>query len=425
MTNYRKYLLIFSGLLLAYKYFGLVIKKVPFTDVLVESEQSAILILALLTVYFGTHYSWSWLRGKNRADSKFEFCSAILIALIALSSVLYDYLVTFGIDWKVLFIGLVILLFGLLPAICLYLTITAIFSIRSKAEMTKLGVGRIPSASKAFFFGGAVLLILSLLIFGLFFYFHQMLPDVLQRYWLAVFLTPSVLINLEDVANLFLLLGPSKLRENSLKRLKLSRRAMDIHEMYYQYIGIEKSLAYDIPEVSRYAYEGDVESLKSMLACGEDPNCQDSRGWSPLMYAAAENQPEIVDLLLDYGADPNISNYLGRTALMYAANYGLEEIVRKLLSHGAITNVTSYLIGSPPLSAASARGHLAVVKLLIQHDADFNYTDSDGKTALALAMESGHGETAKYLRRVMLENDDRSDNEKADFLTKTDWVEKR
>lgn len=65
MTNYRKHLLIFSGLLLAYKYFGLVIEKIPFTDVLVESEQSAILILTALTVYFGIHYSLSWLGQKS------------------------------------------------------------------------------------------------------------------------------------------------------------------------------------------------------------------------------------------------------------------------------------------------------------------------------------------------------------------------
>lgn len=425
MTNYRKYLLIFSGLLLAYKYLGLAIEKIPFTDVLVESEQSAVLILTALTVYFGTHYSSSWFGSKNRADSNFEFYSTILIALIALASVLYDYLTTFGIDWIVLCLGLGILLCGLLPAICVDLTITAIFSIRSKAEMTKLGVGRIPSASKALFFSGAILLILSLLTFGLLYYFHQMLPDVLQKYLLVVLLIPSVLINLENVANILLLLGPSKLRESSLQRLKLPRRAMDIHEMHYQYIGIEKLQAYDIPDICKYAWIGDVDNLKSILAGGEDPNCQDSRGRSPLMYAAAENRPEIVDLLLDYGANLNIANYLGRTALMYAANYGLEEIVRKLLLHGAITKVASDLISSPPLSAASAKGHLAVVKLLIEHGADFNHTDGDGKTALALAMESGHGETARYLRRIMLESDDRSDDEKANFLRKTDWVAKR
>lgn len=425
MTSYRKYLLIFSGLLLAYRYLGLAIEKIPFTDVLVESEQSAILILAALTVYFGTHYSWSWFGRKDRADSGFEFYSTMLIALVALGSVLYEYLTSFGINWIVLCLGLGILLFGLLPAICMDLIITAIFSIRSKTEMTKLGVGRIPSASKAFFFSGAILLILSLLIFGLLSNFHQMLPDVLQKYWLVILFIPTILINLENIANILLLLGPSKLRESSLNRLKLPRRAMDIHEMHYQHIGIEKLKEYDIPDICKYAWVGDAENLRRVLASGEDPNCQDSRGWSPLMYAAAENRPELVDLLLDYGADPNVANYLGRTALMYASNYGLEEIVRKLLSHGAITNAAWDMISSPPLSAASARGHLAVVKLLVENGADLNHIDGDGKTALALAMESGHGETAKYLRKSVLERDRRSDEEKSAALRKTDWVVKR
>src|SRR5690606_10319393 len=163
---------------------------------------------------------------------------------VALGSVLYEYLTSFGINWIVLCLGLGILLCGLLPAICLDLIITAIFSIRSKTEMTKLGVGRVPSASKAFFFSSAILLILSLLIFVLLSIFHQMLPDVLQKYWLVILLIPTIIINLENIANILLLLGPSKLRESSLNRLRLPRRAMDIHEMHYQYIGIEKLKEY-------------------------------------------------------------------------------------------------------------------------------------------------------------------------------------
>lgn len=425
MKNHKSYLLIISGILLAYKYFGVVIEKIPFTDIHVESEQNAVLILAALVVFFGSHYSWSWLRGKNLDDSAFEFYSTILIALFALGSVVYGYLVAFGVNWIVLSLGLGILVLGLLPAICIELIVTTVFSIRSKTEMTKMGVGRIPSASKAFFFAIAALLPLSLLIFGLILKYSYMLPRVLQDYWVLLFVIPGALINLENMVNILLLLGPSKLRNGALERLRLARRAMDIHEMHYQFIGVEKQQAYEIPEICRYAWSGDIDNLKRKLSNGEDPNIQDLRGWTSLMYASAENSPEIVDLLLDYGADPNTTNYLGRTALMYASSYGFDDIVRKLLSHGAIANVADELISSPPLSVASAKGHLAVVELLAENGADLNHEDSDGKSALVLSMENGHGEIAKYLRKKLLETDHRSAEDKAKSTSKFDWVAKR
>ena len=110
---------------------------------------------------------------------------------------------------------------------------------------------------------------------------------------------------------------------------------------------------------------------------------------------------------------------------MYASSYGFDDIVRKLLSHGAIANVADELISSPPLSVASAKGHLAVVELLAENGADLNHEDSDGKSALVLSMENGHGEIAKYLRKKLLETDQRSAEDKAKSTSKFDWVAKR
>lgn len=50
-----------------------------------------------------------------------------------------------------------------------------------------------------------------------------------------------------------------------------------------------------------------------------------------------------------------------------------------------------------PLHAAASRGHLAVAKLLLEHDADVNAEDELGCTALHHAVRQRHGELVKHL----------------------------
>ena len=49
------------------------------------------------------------------------------------------------------------------------------------------------------------------------------------------------------------------------------------------------------------------------------------------------------------------------------------------------------------LHEASAKGHKAVVELLLQHEADKNKEDGSGSTPLIEASKNGHVETAKIL----------------------------
>jgi Ankyrin repeats (3 copies)/Ankyrin repeat len=265
------------------------------------------------------------------------------------------------------------------------------FSLRSPEEMKKMGLSKIPSASKAFIKCLFYLIPLSTAVFFLLVTYEHLLPVPLNNYWIVIFLTPTLLFNFDYFKNLLMCLGPSKVREKALNNLRIFRRAMDLHEMHYQYIGIEKIKDYEKPAIVEFARNGNLNEIQKLLDSGIDPNTQDSRGWSPLMWATAKKNLDIVKLLLEHGADPNLVNYLGQVAIMFASRYGSYEITKELVVNGAIVNPMIRLNLRPPLSEAASRGHIKIVKLLVEHDVNVMHKGIDDKSAIDLAMDAGYG----------------------------------
>lgn len=423
--NNRKYLLIFSGMLLCFQYFGLVIdSNIPYTQIKISSQADIPIVLTLLIIFFVGQFTFYWLKLKKEERSFFEFITAIPIALVAIIPVIYGYLQKFGIDWKIIASAMLIIVFGGLLAITVDFIISIIFSLRSPEEMEKMGLGKIPSASKAFIRALYFLTPLNAAIIFLLAKYSYLLPTPLNNYWDVIFITPTILINFGNFMNLLLCLGPSKVRKKALGKLRLFRRAMDLHEMHYQYVGIEKPKNIELPPICASARDGLLDEVQKLLTNGSDPNSQDGRGWCPLMWATAEGHQEIVELLLDHGADPNVINFLGRSAIMYASNYGFYEIAKVLLEKGATPNPSREFTNHPPLSAAADKGHLEVVKLLVDHGANVSHKGQDNKTALDISMEAGHGDIAKYLRNVMLKLDDTPTEDKTDLIKNIGWVGK-
>lgn len=66
---------------------------------------------------------------------------------------------------------------------------------------------------------------------------------------------------------------------------------------------------------------------------------RNGRGWSPIIVAAYHGNLGVVDYLLTEGADPNDQNYKGTTVLMYAKEYALrsrnKDVFNLLLEAGA------------------------------------------------------------------------------------------
>jgi len=84
------------------------------------------------------------------------------------------------------------------------------------------------------------------------------------------------------------------------------------------------------------AREGDVSTLKRLIAAGANPNAADLGGnlWTPLLHAIHKSQPAAVDLLLRAGADPKLA-VNGLQPLLMAVGTGNAPIVRRLLEAGA------------------------------------------------------------------------------------------
>lgn len=165
--------------------------------------------------------------------------------------------------------------------------------------------------------------------------------------------------------------------------------------------------------------------MKILLNNGADPNLQDHKGRTALIFAILTGL-EYVDILLEYGADPNIPDKEGRIPLMLAAIEGTTDIaiIESLINAGTNLNaqdkrgltalmwtvvsqdrspdfVISALIrtggfrtekaekwfGLAAMYAAAKREtQLEILRLLIEHGADVNIQNKKGISALAYAV---------------------------------------
>ncbi|KAL8807781.1 MAG: hypothetical protein Q9200_004529 [Gallowayella weberi] len=111
---------------------------------------------------------------------------------------------------------------------------------------------------------------------------------------------------------------------------------------------------------------------------------------SPLYYAAFLGLEEPVRLLLTAGV--NINAYGGRygTALIAAASQGHEAIVKMLLDHDAEVDAEGSSVFSTALSASSYFGFKSIAELLLDKGAKPDRRRDNDDTALELACEGGH-----------------------------------
>jgi len=157
---------------------------------------------------------------------------------------------------------------------------------------------------------------------------------------------------------------------------------------------------------------GSLAAVQKLLALGANPNAKES--WheqTALMWAASENQADVVSALIRAGADVNArskvwpgqpprprgsetsfqsahSNFPkgGFTALHFAAQYGAGEAVAVLAEAGANLEATEP-DGVTPLSMAVINGHYDVAAVLVRKGANVNAVDRSGRGALYHAVD--------------------------------------
>jgi ankyrin repeat protein len=124
-------------------------------------------------------------------------------------------------------------------------------------------------------------------------------------------------------------------------------------------------------------------------------DAKDSRGTTPLMYAAAVGSLDVMKMLMEGGADVNAKNTFDATALMWAA--GDIDKVRLLLSKGADVKAKSKIGRTPLLLAAFHDGASEIVRLMIDHGADVMARDKDGASGLEAAASVNDSESVRLL----------------------------
>ncbi len=145
--------------------------------------------------------------------------------------------------------------------------------------------------------------------------------------------------------------------------------------------------------------QGEVDMVKLLLENHADANMETEppNGPStPLHWAIAENQDQIVPLLLDHGAKPNAVDSDGEPILVYATRQGNVDVIRSLIQHGADVNATDKK-GFAPLHWAVQKKDLSRAEILIANKAQIDAKTSDGYTPLTLAMFDGSEPMVKLL----------------------------
>lgn len=138
---------------------------------------------------------------------------------------------------------------------------------------------------------------------------------------------------------------------------------------------------------------------QQMLLAGWDVNQVDSAGFTPLTWAADQNQFGLFQMLIDAGADIDMPDDRNITALMYAAHHGQVEEVRWLIDQGAALDYQG-IDSRSALHAAVYRNTFAVIPILIAAGARLDLKNDAGQTPLAEAIALGHDESVQILREA-------------------------
>ena len=137
---------------------------------------------------------------------------------------------------------------------------------------------------------------------------------------------------------------------------------------------------------------------KHLIAAKADVNIRADDDWTPLiqvMYADPAVAVPVAQVLLQAGADASIVNNEGNSALMLASHHDMPVLIPALVKAGADINERGR--DGTPLGIAAAEGHTAVVRTLLEANADPNLGGRHDETPLMKAAQKDHVEIIALL----------------------------
>lgn len=145
-------------------------------------------------------------------------------------------------------------------------------------------------------------------------------------------------------------------------------------------------------------YRDDLAAVNLLLGAGASVNDKNDQGVTPLWLACVNGNGPIVERLLAAGADANTTMAEGDTALMTAARTGSVAAIKALVARGADVNHREKTRGQTALMWAAADGHADAVRALLEAGADpYARTTDEGFTAFLFAARAGQQGAARAL----------------------------
>lgn len=146
-----------------------------------------------------------------------------------------------------------------------------------------------------------------------------------------------------------------------------------------------------LPPLHNAARNGDIASIKNLLSNDlVNVNQRDHRQSTPLHYAAAYANTEVVKLLINAGADLNALDEDGDPPVEWALETGRTETVKLLVDAGAKTETKNFsgkslLGGWTPLIVAVIEMDIIAIKNILAKGANINQADDQKATPLHYA----------------------------------------
>ena len=145
------------------------------------------------------------------------------------------------------------------------------------------------------------------------------------------------------------------------------------------------------------AMKGDTTAVQLLLLSRADPNIPDCKGCTPLFHSMNSGSLRCVELLLMANANVDAKSLTGTQPIHYACSYqDNTNLVATLMMAGASINSKSYN-GHTPLFAAAMSNRSQVLEFCIQKGADMNHQDCDGDSPLLDALSHRNHEVVELL----------------------------
>ena len=150
----------------------------------------------------------------------------------------------------------------------------------------------------------------------------------------------------------------------------------------YVFIGYSLSSAGSYDDFFKAIHFDHVEDIHKLVLRGFDPNTPNEKGVPALMLAIQSGAPKSAMYLASQGQTRvEFVNAAGETPLMLAAISNQLDLANKLIERGAEVNRK----GWAPLHYAATKGHIAMMRLLLENNAYIDTESPNGTTPLMMA----------------------------------------